>query len=757
MRQWDVLPHKRRKLTPKLLTLVLLSAGCAPVLEIGCKKSSDCTAGSTCVAGVCIGSLDSGPRGDGDRPPPEDARIGGDLTSLPSDAHGAGPDLGPGDAAVVTVDAAVVTVDARPPTKDSGPVGDANVERDGPRPDAARPPFDAAVPPRDARLPGPDDAARPQDARLPGPDALFTPDAVIPNEPDVSSHCVPTDEVCNGLDDDCDGFIDRSPFGGGFLSEGCYTGPPATEDVGLCRAGIRQCVGGAFGDCLGETRPEVETCDGQDNDCNDLIDDVESVGDVCVAGLGRCVRMGRLVCDVDVGQVVCDAVQGAPAHELCNGADDNCDGNIDEGFSLGSDCPVGVGQCAAVGQRVCGGDGQAICQGQAGAPQQERCDHLDNDCDGQVDEDLGVGSACEVGIGACRASGHMVCGELGAVVCDAPIVPPAARELCNGIDDTCDGHVDEGFALGTACTAGVGACLQRGVFVCDSDGALTCSVQPGPPLPERCNGIDDDCDGAVDDGLGLGLACSAGVGACNAPGVMVCDRAGNTVCNAFPRAPTPETCNRLDDNCNGTVDDLPAAQVQVGVSYNTLAAYDGNCNGVLERGASHCTAAATAYCRGLGCFSDAPPPFDGDGTTTSSVACIARGTADMTVSLQDLAAYNPSCNAEGTLAALVCHSAIHRRCVALGYVSGFGPTRFDGGGFYDIACVGAPLTLNYQAVPWATLTTLNANCGIAAGLLQTGWPCNSAVNAQCVSQGYTGGFGPVEADANNAWIICYRS
>ena len=168
--------------------------------------------------------------------------------------------------------------------------------------------------------------------------------------------------------------------------------------------------------------------------------------------------------------------------------------------NYGAPCALGVGECQQAGTNVCGGPGVTVCNAIPGSPTGELCDNKDNDCDGTVDDgNPGGNVACASGLPGVCAAGTTLCSG-GAIQCVANVMPGAQVETCDGIDNNCDGASDEGFNVGTTCSAGVGACTETGAIVC-SGGIAVCNAVAGNPLPEICgDNLDQDCNGVADNG-----------------------------------------------------------------------------------------------------------------------------------------------------------------------------------------------------------------------------------------------------------------
>jgi len=240
-------------------------------------------------------------------------------------------------------------------------------------------------------------------------------------------------------------------------------------------------------------------------------------------------------------------INPAAADSVCDGIDNNCNNLIDENYVSYS---CGVGACKA--QSTCV-SGLESCN--PGAPSIESCNGIDDDCDGLTDDNLAA-PLCDNQIGVCFGSVKSCGGASGWLQCGASNYGPTYElnetSCADSLDNDCDGTTDINDLNCLTCVDndndGYGANCLAGADCNDNDA----SVHPGAS-ETACNGIDNDCDGLIDEAY-VPTTTNCGVGACASTGQLQCQN-GSAVNTCVPKAPTAETCNNVDDNCNGLIDD----------------------------------------------------------------------------------------------------------------------------------------------------------------------------------------------------------
>ena len=340
-------------------------------------------------------------------------------------------------------------------------------------------------------------------------------------------------------------FVGRPPL--------CPSGAsrPCGMNVGACQSGTESCINGDWsGVCEGSVEPQPEICgNGLDDDCDGNVDalpvpvcpDADQDGfpsgqgctSACNAPAEFVPQQGLPDCNDT------DASVNPWAFEQCDGIDNDCSGTADDNLFNAPSNPNQQGVCASSTQ-ACVGAQWVASYGQVFRYEatEVTCDNTDNDCDGEVDE-------------ACTVTDVDYDGYSAAVDCNDndSSINPGATEECDGRDNDCDGATDEaltppaGWVMYGVCAGVPPVC--NGVNGWYPDYASMTGYESSEVT---CDGLDNDCNGQVDEICLTGDEDSDGYSLpedCNDSDPMM-------------NPGLPELCgDGKDNNCDGQTDEQP--------------------------------------------------------------------------------------------------------------------------------------------------------------------------------------------------------
>ena len=319
-------------------------------------------------------------------------------------------------------------------------------------------------------------------------------------------------ELCDGLDNNCNGQPDE-----GFSAEPCSS----ENELGTC-VGTRTCQGGAGWVCSAPT-PAKEACNGLDDDCDDQVDegfvddqgaylDVENCGMCGNSCLAKFVGAAEVACVLVEGEEKCKLLSCLPGYfmfnestcldedsflcQVCN-SDDDCYGELSKCLPASATDPrtFCFRDCSGNGEFSPTCPGGYTCTEAAGGT---LCLPDNGSCDcSEGNAGQTKGCSVENGLGICF--GTETCEpELGWTGCSAMTPSP---EVCDGIDNDCDGVMDEDTTLGEPCQTANENGTCTGIEQCAGPMGLVCSA--AVPASEVCDGQDNNCDGSTDEGFAV--------------------------------------------------------------------------------------------------------------------------------------------------------------------------------------------------------------------------------------------------------------
>lgn len=417
-------------------------------------------------------------------------------------------------------------------------------------------------------------------------------------------------ESCNGIDDDCDGETDES----GASDETTWYKDADGDGYGLASDAQKSCTQptgyvsnneDCDDDSLGTRPGATESCNGTDDDCDGQIDEsgatneTEWYQDADGDGYGNANAV-KSACNQPDGYIAqaddCDDSDETIAPdqtEVCNSIDDDCNGEIDQSGAQGEITwyldldEDGYGSSSQSTSACTQPSGYVVAKGDCNDLSQdinpaatEFCDGTDNDCDGQTDESSATDAVTwyldndSDGYGV-SSSPKVACSKPNGYVANSSDcndtnsgVNPGAAEVCDTIDQDCDGNYLESYDTqgnGTLnCVDDDGDGYTESAGDCDDENATR-----HPNATEYCGSVDYDCDGSTNetsssdvttwyvdsDNDGYGDSSSSSIKSCTQPSGYVsagsdCSDSNNEI---HPNA--TEACDATDNDCDGSTDD----------------------------------------------------------------------------------------------------------------------------------------------------------------------------------------------------------